>query len=165
MKKTLLLILGLICIGLVIILATRGPKESVVTNDAPRGKVAANTSVSDGEQYAQVSSVNQNPEDMTVTYTHVVYFTGDEAKLSAEAEVECAGAIESCVPSLNAGYYVRASGAPLETVPVTASTKIQLKSNAKASKDEFATYVETSAVAPVFVLTVKDGNITHIKEI
>lgn len=163
--KPLLITLTVIILAVIVVLAVRPERDLQTASDAPKGKVAVNTTVEDGEQYGQIVSVNQNPEDTTVTYMHVTYFTGDEARLSAQNEVECTGDIESCVPSLTNGYYVRASGAPDVTAPVPASANITLKANAKASRNELASYIQTSAIAPVFVITIKDGQVSAIREL
>ena len=154
-----------------LIYASSGPRESIggqntagiIQNNATKGKVAAGTA-QDGEHYVRVSSIQTNPEDSTVTLRLITYFEGVEARASAVAEVKCDGAIETCVPTLQDGYYVRESGAPMITVPFTASTKINLANKYNATIADLIVSTKDAATPPVFIVTIKDGNLVQIAE-
>lgn len=174
-SRLVLVVIGIIvlCAGIYMVVARKpapsdesGTPDSAMdeeTTGAPMGKVGASTE-SDGVYFVQIQSVNANPEDTTLTLSHVTYFEGEEATLSAKAEVECpSGIIEDCVPTLKDGFYVRPSGAPQWTAPVSKEVAITLKDGVTATMDDIAALVNTNHEA-IMVVTVEGGMITTIEE-
>lgn len=136
----------------------------------PMQKVAP-AAVQDGEYYVTLKEVVANGEDVTLKMSHVTYFEGEEAQLAAENDDPCLKDDSpnkgACAASLTLaqGYYVRQSGAPDFTVPMTASTKIELAGKAGATLPDLAEYVAAASNRPVFVVTMKDGQVVRIRQV
>lgn len=168
-EKTIIALMIVAAIGL-LIYASSGPRDMTTNGDGTygnaqdmKGKVAAGM-LMDGEYYVRVGTIAQNPEDTTVTLRHVTYFEGDDARNAAAHDVPCTVLIDMCVPTLTEGYYVRESGAPMVTVPLTTSTKIILINKYTASIADLVAITNDPATSPVFVATVKSGNLVQIEQ-
>lgn len=126
-------------------------------------KVAPAT-IEDGSYVVRVHSIMTAGEDTSITFAHVTYFDGTEASSSAMKEVDCPDdrPIEACVPTLTKGYYVRESGAPTFTAPLTLDTRISLRDDPTASIDNLRTL--DRQFEPVFDVEIKDGNVDSLSE-
>ena len=71
--------------------------------------------------------------------------------------------LDECVPTLRDGYYVRKSGAPAFTAPLTAATTISIAGKSTATVSDLAARIQTNQNA-VFVVTIANGNIVRVDE-
>lgn len=169
-KAVAVALAGLVCAGLLTFFYLgRGDDglgsggESGSEAGTPQGKAAAAT-IDDGEYYVYVKSLGESPEDMVFRMQHVTYFEGEEARLSAEREVPCQGrAIESCVPTLLKGYYVRESGAPEFSAPVSRQAGVRLAEGG-GSLDGLRQRLNTASHRPAFRIEIRNGMIVMIEE-
>jgi len=135
-----------------------------VTTGTPSAKVAA-ASIEDGTYYASVISVNRNPEDTTASFEPVIFLRGEEAKAAALEDVECDEIIEKCVTTLDKGYYVRKSGAPVFNAPILDDAQISLAGNLEASHADLENQVGGLFYVPVYEVVIKGGAVTTVKEV
>ena len=175
MNKNTKIIIGVIVVILIIAgiygisksraaLKAEEAQTALENQQKANGKVAA-SSEADGAYYVQIKSVNQSPEDATLTMQHVTYFEGEEARASAIKEVACEGKnIEVCVPTLIEEYYVRVSGSPEFFAPLNVSTKIEFSNRDNATPAQLSERISAIPNA-VFIVTIKDGNITTVEEV
>lgn len=126
----------------------------------PVEEVVPSTEIADGEYFVTVVSVIESTGETQLSMEHVTYFEGEAAASSAEAEVECGAAIETCVPTLEEGYYVRPSGAPSFKATLQPETTYALLDPNEPTLAALKKLLFSSD--PVFVVTVKEGEITRV---
>jgi hypothetical protein len=135
-----------------------------VSAPIPSSHKIAPATIEDGSYVVRVHSIITTGEDTSITFAHVTYFNGTEASSSAMKEVDCPDdrPIEACVPTLTKGYYVRESGAPTFTAPLTLGTRISLRDDSEATVDDLRSL--DRQFEPVFDVSIKDGNIYSLAE-
>ncbi|GEM_PF-7098627 len=147
----------LLAAGLYYFLVVLAPeKEVVLTEEVP----AAPVGVVDGEYYVTISSVTESPEETNLAMEHVTYFEGEAARTSAEAEVVCGAEIETCVPTLEDGYYVRPSGAPGFDVALIKEVTFSFLEESGNSIEVLKELLEDTD--PVFIVTLQSGEIVRV---
>lgn len=130
-----------------------------------KGGVQKHTTAVPNVEYVYITNIATKEDVATVTVAHVTYFEGDEAVLSATHEVTCEKEIETCVPSLAKGYYVRQSGAPQDSFQLASDATIQLKNKEQAELNDLASYLTDNKTEPIFTIAVSDKKITAITEV
>jgi hypothetical protein len=150
--------------------AQNGVVENGGTNASgtPMGKVAASDK-EDGEYFVQVEQVYENPEDTTLILQHVMYFEGEEARRTAERDMDCGeDPIETCLPTLKKGFYFQISGAEPFEAPLakTASIKVwsELKGETKATIGDVKQKINFSQEV-VFVIKIEDGQVVEMRQV
>jgi hypothetical protein len=120
--------------------------------------------VEDGTYTVQIHSITTRGENTYLSFSHVTYFEGDEASSSAAHEVTCPDdqPLAACVPTLTKGYYVRESGAPSFTAPLTKSSTVSLKDAAHATVEQLRDI--NRQFDPVFDLVIKEGAVASLTE-
>lgn len=147
----------LLAAGLYYFLVVLAPEKEVVL---PEEVPATPVGITDGEYYVTISSVTESPEETTLAMEHVTYFEGEAARTSAEAEVVCGAEIETCVPTLEDGYYVRPSGAPGFDAVLTKEVVFSFLEEAGNSVEVLKELLEDAD--PVFVVTVQNGQAVRV---
>jgi hypothetical protein len=123
-------------------------ESAATTVESPLGKVAA-ANIEDGEYYATIQEINENPEDTTITFKHVMYFEGEAASSTAAQEGK-SGEVKN-------GVYVRESGAPSFTAPLSSDTNI--------TAAQLRATITDPAYKPAFKVIIKEGAVVKVEEV
>ncbi|MBU2103895.1 hypothetical protein KKD81_02445 [Patescibacteria group bacterium] len=142
--------------GLYYAFVVMAPAEVVVEEEKP----TVIQTVAPGEYFVTISSVSEFGEETKLSMEHVTYFEGDAARASAESEVVCGAAIETCVPSLEDGYYVRPSGAPGFTLELSEAATLSLLDQPEQSPEALKKLL--IAADPVFVVTIEGEQVVRV---
>lgn len=127
--------------------------------------ITGKSSIADGTYTVEIDSITSTPDFESITFTHVTYFEGAEAKASAQHdETTCKDQpIEACVPSLSHGYYVRPTSSDFDFTALKGNdTHIVLTENKNATMDDLRNLKRD--YRPVFEVSVKGNEIEKLVE-